>query len=86
MGASLLVFKNKSDVAGALDADEVRKVRPTTSALPAVGELEDVTSEVIPHGLQAYANRKRQKQRETYTASYDFGRRPTKLSGMSLGH
>lgn len=29
MGASLLVFKNKSDVLGALSADEVRKASPT---------------------------------------------------------
>jgi ADP-ribosylation factor-like protein 2 len=26
MGASLLVFKNKSDVAGCLDEDEIREV------------------------------------------------------------
>ena len=36
MGASLLVFKNKSDVPGAMDVDEVRKVRrlPPVLALP----------------------------------------------------
>lgn len=35
MGASLLVFKNKSDVPGSMSADEIREVRSTPS-LPAI--------------------------------------------------
>jgi len=50
MGASLLVFKNKSDVPGCMSEDDIRKVPYAARSFPAMTKVDFLTS--VLQGLQ----------------------------------